>query len=163
MSITIQQVQEKDKDVLYNLYSLYLHDLSRYTNSLEIKKDGSFELDVFASIWETDGLSPYFLYSGDSLIGFILLVERPFLEKEYDYSINDIFILNKYRGKGFALQAIDMIFQQKKGRYFIIELVSNVPAVHFWKIVYDNLKITFEEIEQIIDEDPVLIQTFQIQ
>jgi predicted acetyltransferase len=162
MTVTLQPVHKQDEKILYNLYSLYLHDLSKYTDNLDIKPDGSFEIDVFASIWETDGLSPYFLYHEDTLIGFFLLLERPFLKKKNDYSINDIFILNKYRGKGFAIEALKEVFQKHKGKYFIIELASNEPAVQFWKIVYKKLNIQFEEIEQLIDEDPVLIQTFEI-
>jgi predicted acetyltransferase len=162
MTITLQPVHKKDEKILYNLYSLYLHDLSKYTDSLDIKPDGSFEMDMFESIWATEGLSPYLLYHEDTLIGFILLLERPFLKKENDYSINDIFILNKYRGKGFAIEALKVVFQKYRGKYFIIELTANEPAVQFWKIAYKKLNIQFEEFEQLIDEDPVLIQTFEV-
>jgi predicted acetyltransferase len=162
MSINLQPVTKKDEKTLYNLYSLFLHDLSRYTANLDIESDGSFKLDVFDTIWDTDGLSPYFIYHDVALIGFMLLVERPFLKKAYDYSINDLFILNKYRGKGFGLQALEEIFQQKRGKYFIIELASNEAAVHFWRIVYDKHEIKYENREETIDGDQVYIQTFEI-
>lgn len=33
------------------------------------------------------------------IAGFLLLLERPFLNKDYDYSINDIFILKNIEEK----------------------------------------------------------------
>lgn len=162
MSISLQPVLKKDEKILYNLYSLFLHDLSKFTNGLDIEPDGSFKLDVFDMIWETEGLSPFFITHGDSIVGFTLIVERPFLKKEYDYSINDLFILNKFRGKGFGVQAVKEVFQQKKGKYFVIELAANEPAVLFWKNVYKKLEIEFEEQEKVMDEDLVYIQTFEM-
>jgi predicted acetyltransferase len=162
MPVQLQAATKSDQEILYNLYSLYLHDLSRYTANLNIDTNGSFKFDLFDSLWETEGLSPYFIYHGPSLIGFVLIVERPFLKKAYDYSINDIFILNQYRGKGYALEAIKELFQQNKGKYFVIELANNTPAIEFWKIAYRKLDISFLEREESIDGDAVFIQTFEI-
>ena len=40
MNVLLHKVLEKDKIVLRNLYSLYLHDLSTYTSTLDIGKEG---------------------------------------------------------------------------------------------------------------------------
>lgn len=162
MTITLQLASEKEKAILQNLYSLYLHDLSKFTTNLDIREDGSFyfeELDLF---WKEEGLSPYFIKYNDSIIGFILLLERPFLKKENDFGINDIFILNKYKCKGLAGKALVKLFAEKHGRYFVMELVENIPAVSFWKKVYEQLNIEFDEKMEVIDDDACLIQTFTI-
>lgn len=42
MVVALQQVQESEKTILRNLYSLYLHDLSRFTTNITIGADGFF-------------------------------------------------------------------------------------------------------------------------
>ncbi|MFV8829819.1 GNAT family N-acetyltransferase [Alkalihalobacterium sp. APHAB7] len=162
MCITLEGVLETEKHILRNLYSLYLHDLSKFTSFIDIGADGFFEYEDLEKFWEVDGISPYFIKKEKSIIGFILLLERPFLKKDKDFGINDLFILNKYKGKGFGKQALEKLFQEKQGEYFVIELVENAPAVCFWKKIYTDFNIHFEEKEDIIDDEPCLIQTFKI-
>lgn len=162
MTVSLKPISIDQKHILENLYSLYLHDLSEFNTTLDISSNGNFEFDSFVLIWETEGLSPYFLINDASIVGFLLLLERPFLKKEYDYSINDIFILKKYRRKGFAKALLMKLFKQKTGSYFIIELETNKAAVSFWKRMFIDLDIHFEEEKKIIDNEPCLIQSFQI-
>lgn len=161
-AVTLKEVLQTEKTILKNLYSLYLHDLSNFTSMIEIGANGSFEFEGLEKFWGVDGLSPYFIQLDDSIIGFILLLERPFLKKEYDLGVNDIFILNKYRGKGIGKQVIKKIFQERHGKYFVIELIENKSAVSFWKKIYSEFSIHYEEKQDIIDGDPCLIQTFKI-
>ena len=81
--------------------------------------------------WVNDGITPYFIKSDNNIVGFLLLLERPFLKKENDFSIHDIFILNQHKGKGIGKQVIENVLKEKRGQYFVIELVKNVPAVSF--------------------------------
>jgi predicted acetyltransferase len=162
MKITLEKVSEAKKHILKNLYSLYLHDLSEYTEGLDLSPDGSFEFDSFDLIWEGKGLTPFFLKSDTSIVGFLLLLERPFLKKDYDYSINDIFILKKYRRKGIAISVLKDLFEEKPGRFFIIELATNTPAIKFWRRALEELNLEYNEEEVLIDEDECLVQTFTV-
>ncbi|MFE8699962.1 GNAT family N-acetyltransferase [Cytobacillus sp. FJAT-54145] len=162
MSLTLQKALPEDKTILENLYSLYLHDLSLYSNSIEVSANGSFIYDDMSMIWNEEGVVPYFIQSGEKLAGFLLLLERPFLKKTSDYSINDIFILNTYRGKGLGQEVLKTLFDQKKGKYFVVELERNKPAVIFWKKVYERLGISYEERKELVDDEPCLIQTFEV-
>ncbi|HJF34370.1 MAG TPA: GNAT family N-acetyltransferase [Sporosarcina psychrophila] len=162
MTISLNPITKDEKQILLNLYSLYLHDLSEFTDNLEVSSNGSFEFDSFNLIWEREGLSPYLLRKEATIVGFLLLLERPFLTKDYDYSISDIFILKKYRRKGITISLLKTLFDQKKGKYYVLELVSNEPAVLFWKNVYRKLNIVFDEKKQTVDDEECLIQTFQI-
>ncbi len=113
--------------------------------------------------WKNDGITPYFIKIDNSIVGFLLLLlERPFLKKENDFCMNDIFILNQYRGKGIGKQVIENLLEEKRGQYFVIELLKNVPAVSFWKKVYRELNIEFDERKQMIDDEECLVQTFKI-
>ncbi|VDG97186.1 Predicted acetyltransferase [Lysinibacillus sphaericus] len=162
MTIKLKEVLESEKPILRNLYSLYLHDLSNFTTNLNLNEDGLFYYEELDDFWKVDGLSPYFISLNEKIIGFILLLERPFLKKSNDYGINDFFILNQYKGKGLAVQAAKKIFEKKPGQYFIIQIVENKRAVAFWKKVYTGLNIETNERQDLIDEELCLIQTFKI-
>ena len=131
MFVTLQTVQESEKEILRNLYALYLHDLSTFTSNITIGANGFFEYEDLHMFWVNDGITPYFIKSDNEIVGFLLLLERPFLKKENDFGINDIFILNQYKGKGIGKQVIESLLKEKRGQYFVIELVKNVPAVSF--------------------------------
>ncbi|HFO1051717.1 MULTISPECIES: GNAT family N-acetyltransferase [Bacillus cereus group] len=163
MFITLQAVQESEKERLRNLYALYLHDLSTFTPNITIGVNGFFEFEDLHMFWGNDGITPYFIKGDNDIVGFLLLLERPFLKKKNDFSIHDIFILNQYKGKGIGKQVIKNVLKEKRGQYFVIELVKNVPAVSFWKKVYGELNIEFDEKIQLIDDEECLVQTFKIQ
>jgi predicted acetyltransferase len=162
MSVTFKEISKDEKHILRTLYSLYLHDLSGFTEDLEISSNGSFEFASFDLIWESEGLTPYFLLKDKAISGFLLLLERPFLKKNYDYSINDIFILKKFRRKGIAISLLKELFKHKKGRYFVVELAKNTPAVIFWSKVLSELDIKFEEEQKVVDGEDCLVQSFQV-
>lgn len=162
LTLILKEVLESEKSILRNLYSLYLHELSNFTTNLDIGEDGVFHYEELDRFWEVDGLSPYFIMLDEKIIGFILLIERPFLTKENDYGINDFFILNRYKGKGYAMRATRKIFEEKPGQYFVIQVVENKRAVSFWKKVYTGLNIQTNERQDLIDEELCLIQTFKV-
>ncbi|MGE7604179.1 GNAT family N-acetyltransferase [Peribacillus sp. NPDC097675] len=162
MSVKLKEVLKIEKSILRNFYSLYLHDLSNFTMNLDIGEDGLFHYDELNEFWDVDGLSPYFIKLDDEIIGFTLLLERPFLTKSYDYGINDFFILNKYKGSGLAVQAAAKIFEEKPGEYFVMQVVENKRAVAFWKKVYNRLNVEVHERQDLIDDELCLIQTFNI-
>ncbi|MBO0588620.1 GNAT family N-acetyltransferase [Sporosarcina sp. E16_8] len=162
MTVKLKEVLEIEKSILRNFYSLYLHELSNFTTNLDVGEDGVFHYEELDKFWDVDGLSPYFIKLNDEIIGFILLLERPFLKKSNDYGINDFFILNKYKGKGLAVQAAGKIFEEKTGQYFVMQVVENKRAVAFWKKVYNELNIETHERQDLIDDELCLIQTFKI-
>ncbi|QIW17739.1 GNAT family N-acetyltransferase [Bacillus thuringiensis] len=162
MIVALQTVQESEKEILRNLYALYLHDLSKFTPNITIGKNGFFEYKDLQMFWKNDGITPYFIKVDHSIVGFLLLLERSFVKKAHDYCIHDIFILNQYKGKGIGKQVIENLLEEKRGQYYVIELVKNVPAVSFWKKVYRELNIEFDEKTQLIDDEECLVQTFKI-
>ena len=162
MTIILKEVLESEKSILRNFYSLYLHELSNFTSTLDIGEDGIFHFKELDTFWDVDGLSPYFIKLEDKIIGFILLLERPLLKKSNDYGINDFFILNKYKGKGLAVQAAEQLFREKPGQYFVMQVVENKRAVAFWKKVFKELQIETHERQDLVDDELCLIQTFSV-
>ncbi|GGE68492.1 GNAT family N-acetyltransferase [Priestia taiwanensis] len=162
MAVIFKQVQQTEKEILRNLYSFYLHDLSQFTSSIQIGEDGSFHYEDLEMFWDTEGITPYFLKVDERIAGFLLLLERPFLTRESDFSINDIFILNQYKGKGFGRQAVEWLFKEKRGKYVVVELQENTPAVSFWRKLYNDLQIEVKEAEENIDGERCFVQRFEV-
>ena len=161
MKVSLEIIEQDNKEILRNLYSLYLHDLSAYTDGLQISESGSFEFDSFSLIWERKGITPYFIKADEKLAGFVLILEAPFTTK-VDKVINDFFILNPFRGKGVAKAAVAEIFSENKGSYYISQLVNNETALHFWKKIYRQMEIDFVEESEVQDGEEVVYQTFVI-
>ena len=161
MKVTLEKINQDKKEVLRNLYSLYLHDLSTYTDGLQISESGSFEFDSFSLIGEKEGVTPYFIIADEKLAGFVLILEAPFTTK-VDIVINDFFILNSFRGKGVGKAAVSEIFTHNKGSYYVSQLVKNQKAVHFWKKVYQQERTDFVEQTEIQDREEIVYQTFII-
>ncbi|MCM3574967.1 GNAT family N-acetyltransferase [Mesobacillus subterraneus] len=161
MKVNLKVIDSDKKEVLHNLYSLYLHDLSAYTEGLQISDSGRFEFDSFSLVWEKEGVTPYFIIAGGKLAGFVLILEAPFTSK-VDKVINDFFILHPYRGKGVAKAAVAEIFSQNKGSFYISQLVENKPAVRFWNKIYQQHGIEFEEHTEVQDGEEVVYQTFVV-
>lgn len=161
MKVIFKKIKPDKKEVLRNLYSLYLHDLSAYTEGLQISDSGRYEFDSFSLIWEKEGVTPYFIIADEKLAGFVLILEAPFTTK-VDKVVNDFFILNPFRGKGVAKAAVAEIFSQNKGSYYISQLVENKPAVRFWNKIYQQHGIEFEEHKELQDGEEVVYQTFVV-
>lgn len=153
------QATLEQKPLLKNLYSFYIHDLSTFTLSLKPNAEGAFEFDSFELVWEKEGINPYLLKKNNEIIGFCLLLEPPFTKK-VDYCINDFFIYNQFRGKGCAEEAVKLIFQEKKGSYYVSQLKKNKRAVSFWKKMYEKFHLAYEESLEIEEGEEVIYQTF---
>jgi len=49
--------------------------------------NGFFEYEDLHMFWENDGITPYFIKVDNNIVGFLLLLERPFLEEENDFGV----------------------------------------------------------------------------
>lgn len=52
MFVTLQTVQESEKEILRNLYALYLHDLSKFTPNITIEANGFLNTKIYICFGE---------------------------------------------------------------------------------------------------------------
>ncbi|XOS94011.1 hypothetical protein ACLMAB_11875 [Brevibacillus laterosporus] len=76
--------------------------------------------------------------------------------------MNELFILNYYRRKGFAKKALKLCFTDNPGNYMVVQMIKNKPAILFWHQLYAEEGIVFEEKEEIFQDELCLIQKFTI-
>ena len=128
MNIVVEKISKKDKEKLERLIQLYLHDLSLcFTisfNSDVCKYD--YNLDKYFE----DNYA-YFIKSNDNILGFILVDDN----KNGNYEISEIFVLNNYKHKKVGEQAVIKIFNKHKGNWIIKAFPSSIVAESFWKKV----------------------------
>lgn len=138
MKFDLFEVEEKDKNIIFNLMQLYTYELSFFedkTTSFELLENGLFKISKYVDLyWEEEERQPYILKYDGKLAGFVL--ER-FNEEEM-YEIAEFFVLNKYRKLGAGTFMANEIFKKYKGKWEIRTLLKNKPAQDFWRKVVKN-------------------------
>ncbi|SET24042.1 GNAT family N-acetyltransferase [Paenibacillus sp. NFR01] len=152
----------KRREILHNLIPLYLHDLSAYTPELQPNNQGRYEYDGLHLYEQDERLHACLIYHAEQIAGFVLVNEPPYTEKDVDYCVNELFVLNGFRKKGVAQAAIRQVFDQYPGKYLVFQLAGNARAVSFWRKVYERNNIAFSEVEEIYDGDLCVFQRFTL-
>lgn len=135
-NIKVVKIGEEKINILMNLLSLYLHDLSEFADDLKINEEGKYEYEGIKYYFIKEELNPFFIYYNDEIAGFVLLNGGKYVPGDAEYSIHEIFILKSFRGKGVATIAIKKIFEMYKGKYKVEQLQDNKLAVKFWNGFY---------------------------
>ena len=131
MNIKLEKVTLKDKNKLEKLLQLYLHDLSLYfpitfnSNNCEY----AYDLDKYFS-----SNYAYFIKSNNDILGFILIDNN----KQNDYEISEIFVLNNYKRNKVGERAVTEIFNMYKGNWTIKVVPSSPKAESFWIKTINN-------------------------
>ncbi|MCR8995235.1 GNAT family N-acetyltransferase [Brevibacillus sp. 7WMA2] len=160
--ISLCPVSSRDKNIIFNLMPLYLHDLSAYTNNLTVDRQGRFVYENLDLYWEREALQPYLIKSAEDIVGFLLLNRPPFAPTGTDFYVNELFILTYYRRKGFARKALKQCFTDNPGNYMVVQMIKNKPAISFWHRLYEEEGIIFEERQDVLQDEPCLLQKFTI-
>lgn len=166
MNVEITRITKEQEETFLNFYNLYLYDLSVYTGE-DPKENGEFDPANTYLYLERDELYPYFIINEGIPIGFVLICSPPFVSEEVNYTIQELFLLKKYRGKNLAYQAIETVLGKHKGTFSISQLEENKPAVRFWKKYYQEHNISFNEeqenipIEGLEGLHKLITQTFE--
>jgi len=158
----IEKVDYENKQVLKNLYQLYLHDLSVYIDE-DIDAAGLYDVDFINEFWETEGLSAFFIKSNARVLGFILLQNGKYAPPSgEDYYISEFFILRKYRRNAVGKRAVEKLFDVFPGKYLLCEIPTNNLAIIFWKSIYLQFKLDFKESLEDLQGGEFLFQRFEV-
>lgn len=154
---------ERDKfNILENLMDLYLQDLSAFSKELNVNAQGKFVYEGLEYYLSENELRPFFIYYNDELAGFVLLNSGKFVPIAVDYSIHEFFILKAFRKNGIGKRAAKIIFNEYPGIYKIEQLNGNYAATEFWKAVYKENSIKYNEMLEKSDGEEYMIQIFSI-
>jgi len=152
MSVTLSTITNEQREAFLNLYNLYLYDLSSFTGE-DIMADGKFDPTNTYLYVEREELHPFFIRQQDRIVGFVLVCSPPFVPAGIDYTIQELFLLKKYRGSNAAFEAVSLVLQHFRGKIQVAQLKNNERAVRFWKKFYQDQRILFVEEEEMIELD----------
>jgi predicted acetyltransferase len=136
--------------------------MSEYADFLKPGDDGSYKYQNLNYYWNKEEFSAYFIKIDSEIIGFILSNKYPYIPDDCDISIQEFFVLKKYRGLGYGREAALEFFRLFPGKYFVAQLVNNRPAIEFWRSVYKRIGLDYEESEEKDSGIKILTQRFAI-
>ena len=128
-----------DLVLLANLYPLYLHDLTAFTDFYDVDAEGRFVPDYITE-WlsrRSPAMHPFTFHEGGRPAGFALVAQRPypFMGQSRDYRMCEFFVLNRARRQGVGRQAALRLFDLFQGVWEVSQLVPNAVATSFWRKV----------------------------
>jgi len=141
---TYKVLKKEDNKILNNLLQLYLHDISNYF---------PIDFDSKKCIYLYDDLNKYFdssnnyallFINDDSTIGFTLIDKI-----DNEYIVQEMFILNNYKNKGYGEECIRKVFDDFKGNWVIKSLPNSPKSENFWNKTIKNYTNDSYSIEHI--------------
>lgn len=125
--IKIERITKNEIDKLNNLLQLYLHDLSLYFPITFNNDSCLYEYDNIEKYVEEMYNYAYFIINDGNIIGFSLINEN----KE-QIVMQEMFILNNYKKKGYGKEAVFKIFNNHNGNWIVKVVPNSKKAENFW-------------------------------
>lgn len=146
MRIEVVQSTAANAHALHNLYPLYLHDLSEFSDDVP-NEHGIYEpeatvrtlaeqsdLACHRICWEKPGVLFPFLFLIDGKPGgFALISTPPYAPADVQFCVQEFFVARPFRGRGLAERAAVDVFERFRGKWVIGVLPRNQKAIAFWK------------------------------
>lgn len=140
LNISLYKASINDKALLDNLLQLYLHDLSEFI-PIEVGPNGKYEQSISAQYVSSFEKTALIIHAEYHIIGFVLI--EPVGN---ELKVNDLFVLNMWRGKGVGSVVIEQLLT--KGKSIVSQFNSkNELARYFWTNIGKNPvhKLTVKE------------------
>jgi len=132
--VTLHEATDQDLPIAKNLVPYYIYDMSEHMG-WPCTREGRFDgCDELVSHWQSAGRHAFMLRASKELAGFAL-VRADHDEDDVDYSVGEFFVLRKFRRQGVGERIARQLFDRFRGRWEVLQLVRNTPAVAFWRTV----------------------------
>jgi predicted acetyltransferase len=137
--VEVSAASGADHVLLRNLYPLYLHELTAFTDFYDIDEQGLFVPD-YLSEWlshRSAAMQPFTIREGGRPTGFAFVAQRPypFMGQARDYRMCEFFVLNRSRRRGVGRRAAHALFAMFPGVWEVSQLPTNHVAQSFWRKV----------------------------
>ena len=134
--LVVRPVTSLEHALFRGMYSLYLHDLSEFTDFYKLNADGQWLPDYLPTWLDCNNpeVKPFLFWRGTTPIGFALVGAKPFpyMSAGIDYRMSEFFILRAYRRGGVGRAGAKQVFEMLPGRWEIVQLSENKSATTFW-------------------------------
>jgi predicted acetyltransferase len=147
--IALEPVTYERKSALRNLLELFLYDISEFEDEeTDINECGLYEYEYLDHYWTESARYAYFIRVRGKLAGFALIRQICQGDGSGYTSMEEFFIMRRYRGQRVGQTAAFSLFELFPGRWRIAELRRDLPAQQFWrKIIPRYTGGTYSETE----------------
>lgn len=138
-SVVVAEATPAERALIRNLYPLYLHDLSAFTEFYEIDEQGVWFPDYLPDWLDVRSpfVHPLLIRADGRPAGFAFVGQAPFphMTPGRDYRMSEFFVLAHHRRRGVGRRAAHAIFERFRGVWEVSELPANAGAIRFWRAV----------------------------
>ena len=131
--IRIEPILLEQKSVFVQLMNLYNYDFTEYEDT-DVNDYGYFNYPYTDHLWTEENRHAFFIRVDGKLAGFII-VKTNSGHFTTANTINEFFVMKKYRRKGVGSFAAKAAFDMFKGKWEVCQMPNNIPARKFWKSV----------------------------
>ena len=160
-NIVVFDADSSQEELYRNLMNLQFHDLSEYRDCFDILEDGKFEWN-FGGCFNPKNkyYHPLLIKYDKKIVGFLIFAEFDEKYPELDFQMTEMFILRMYRYKGIGKKAVNMIFNNFKGKYQVTVASKNNPAMEFWIKAIEMNEGNYTKKELVEDGEKYIKLTF---
>ncbi len=127
------RAQPKDSSLITRLLELYVYDFTEYMD-FDVDEEGLFHYP-FEDYFTKPHHWIYLMRVNEKIMGFAFVLERLDDQNKSCFTIQEFFILKKYRKMGIGQTIASMIFSLHPGSWLIYQSKNNIPAQVFWRKV----------------------------
>ncbi len=149
MNVEVIEAGQDMKPIVLNLSRYYTYDFSE-SLGFRCPDDGLFNTDHWDKYWSEEYRWAFLVKVDDELAGFVL-VGPDGTQEESQFDFGEFFIMRKFRKRGVGHQAAFQLFDRFSGRWEVRVVVSNEPALAFWrKVLHRYTDGNFHELPETV-------------
>ena len=129
---------DADRALLRNLYPLYIHELSRFTDFYRLDGRGVWQPDLLTDWLGAAHRLLLLAWVDDRPAGFLFAGTRPFPHFRTDgaeHHLAELFVVAPERERGVGRDLAEAAFARWSGRWELSVLAGNAGALAFWRRV----------------------------
>ncbi len=136
MKINITPATIELMPVIQNMARFYAYDLSKSCGFYQLydwsfPENGLYEALDISKYWQPD-CYPFIVKVNEELAGFVL-INKVGSFVDTDWNMGEFFIVGKFQGKNIGKQVAFEIFSKFPGKWEVMQMPPNLPAIKFWK------------------------------
>ena len=151
--IRLIAVKKEDKDLLFNINQKYLYEMTLYYPD-KMDEMGNLHYGFFEEYFVDENRKAFFIYNDALLVGFAMMHPYSVIGGNPDYTLAEFCIFPSYRRKGFAVNAVNILFDRFKGKWEIKYNNKNLGAKKLWTMITSpyNPKVCYLNEEEVVLE-----------
>ncbi|WP_163100295.1 GNAT family N-acetyltransferase [Peribacillus alkalitolerans] len=145
------------KEILGNLLEFYVYEFTKFVD-IHVDENGRYGFESLDSYFLNPNIFPYFIKKEGKLAGFVI-VSRGEEGDDFDFIMNEFFVMNRFMGKGVSREAAIETFNLFQGKWMVVQMEKNYRAQTFWRKVIKEY--TDNAYEEFYDEKRRSVQKFR--